>query len=81
MPARNGCPSVAIGLLGIACSAFAQDDWCKSKWGANDEIGAANILTPQMAMDAAKLVKTGKSYPLGFETSSKSAAYPPRTFT
>ena len=38
-----------IGLAASAGSALAQDDWCKSKWGPQDEIGAANILTPQMA--------------------------------
>ncbi|MFB6417806.1 cyclase family protein [Bradyrhizobium tunisiense] len=70
--------SVAIAT---ANPAYADDDWCKSKWGPNDEIGAANILTPQLAQEAAKLVKTGKSYPLAIETSSKSAAYGPRSWS
>ncbi len=80
VPLRHGLQAAAIaGLLGgFGSGALAQDDWCKSKWGPQDEIGAANILTPQMAQDAAKLVTTGKSYPLGFETNAKSAAYPPR---
>ena len=73
--------AAATGLMFSATGALAQDDWCKSKWGPQDEIGAANILTPQMAQDAAKLVTTGKSYSLGFETNSKSAAYPPRTWS
>ena len=73
--------AATTGLLFTATSTLAQDDWCKSKWGPNDEIGAANILTPQMAQDAAKLVTTGKSYPLGFETNSKSAAYAPRSWS
>jgi kynurenine formamidase len=65
-----------------ATGAAAQDPqtWCKSKWGPNDEKGAANHLTPQLALEAAKLVKTGKVYQLGVETSSKTPAYPPRTF-
>ncbi len=79
--ARRRLIAGAIALAATAAgSAFAQDDWCKSKWGPNDEIGAANILTPQMAQDAAKLVTTGKSYPLGFETNSKTAAYAPRSW-
>ncbi|MEP6558180.1 MAG: cyclase family protein [Burkholderiales bacterium] len=73
--------AAVTALLGAASAATAQDDWCKSKWGPQDEIGAANILTPQMAQDAAKLVTTGKSYPLGFETNSKTAAYAPRSWS
>src|SRR5262245_62396588 len=69
-------------LLAGATGAAAQDasGWCKSKWGADDEKGAANHLSPQLALDAAKLVKTGKVYPLGVETNAKTPAYPPRTF-
>ncbi len=70
----------AIGLFASG-AAVAQNDWCRSKWGPNDEIGAANLLTPQLAAEAAKLVKTGKTYPLGFETNANTAAYAPRTWS
>lgn len=75
----------AIGLLSavsLSAEAVAQNaqDWCKSKWGPDDEKGAANLLTPEIALEASKLVKTGKSYQLGVETNSKSPAYPPRGF-
>ena len=75
--------TAAILLLGASCASgvWAQNDWCKSKWGPNDEIGAANLLTPQLAADAAKLVKTGKTYALGFETNAQTAAYAPRTWS
>jgi kynurenine formamidase len=74
------------GLMGVACAfalaapAAAQPDWCKSKYGANDEIGAANLLTPELALAAARLVKTGKVYRLGVETNAKTPAFAPRTF-
>ena len=71
--------AAAIGFAGTS-AAWAQADWCKSKWGPNDELGAANLLTPQLAADAAKLVKTGKTYRLGFETNAQTAAYAPRTW-
>ena len=71
--------AAAIGVVGTS-AAWAQADWCKSKWGPNDELGAANLLTPQLAADAAKLVKTGKTYRLGFETNAQTAAYAPRTW-
>lgn len=51
-----------------------------SKWGPNDEIGAGNLLTPQLALEAASLVKTGKTYRLGVETNSKTPAFGPRSW-
>lgn len=60
--------------------AAASDDWCKSKYGPADEIGAANLLTPQLALEAARLVKTGKTYRLGVETNSKTPAFGPRSW-
>ena len=73
---------VAIAAA-VPCVALAQQppDWCKSKYGPTDEIGAANLLTPELAAAAAKLVKTGKTYALGFETNAQTPAYPPRTWS
>lgn len=66
----------------LACqSVLAQADWCRSKYGPADEIGAANILTPQMAVDAARLVRTGKTYALGVETHAGTPAFAPRTWS
>ena len=66
--------------LGLAASlSFAQQaNWHPSKWGAKDEIGAANYLTPERAAAAAKLVKTGKVYSLGIEVTPDTPAFPPR---
>ena len=71
------CCSVA--LLGTVGTASAQD-WTKSKWGPNDEIGAANYMTPELVVKAAGLVKTGKTYALGIPLDFKTPAYPPRSF-
>ena len=38
-----------------------------------DEIGAANYLTPAVALNAAKLVKTGKTYSLGITVNTTTA--------
>ncbi len=76
------CLATGLALSAMCVSgAYAHEDWCKSKWGAHDEIGAANLLTPKLAADAAKLVKTGKTYALGFETNASTAAYAPRTWS
>lgn len=39
--------------------------WHPSEWGADDRRGAVNRLTPQKALEAASLIKTGKVYQLG----------------
>ena len=41
---KNFQRTAAILVLGVSCAggAWAQNDWCKSKWGPNDEIGAAD---------------------------------------
>ena len=71
-----GC---SIALLGTIGPASAQD-WTKSKWGPDDEIGAANYMKPELVLKAASLIKTGKTYALGIPVDSKTPAYPPRAF-
>ncbi|MFB6419721.1 MULTISPECIES: cyclase family protein [Bradyrhizobium] len=66
-------------LSAITGTANAQD-WTKSKWGPNDEIGAANYMTPELVVKAASLVKSGKTYALGMPVDSKTPAYPPRDY-
>ena len=70
-----------LGAMTLAMSfgAMAQATWYPSKWGPNDEIGAANYLTPALALQASKLVTTGKVYSLGITVNTTTPAYPPRT--
>lgn len=72
--------SLVAGLALPGLHAYAQqpEPVAPSKWGPNDEIGAANYLTADMAANAAKLVKTGKVYSLGIPVSTRTPAYPPR---
>ena len=75
--------SAAMGLavsIAMVTAAVAGDAWYPSKYGEGDEIGAANLLTPERVVAAAGLVKTGKVYGLGIETNSSTPAYPPRGF-
>jgi hypothetical protein len=67
-----------LALAPLAGPAAAQV--ATSKWGPNDEIGAANYITPELVVKAAQLVKLGKTYHLGIETNSKTPAFPPRNF-
>lgn len=52
-----------------------------SKWGPADQKGAANNITPAKTLEAAKLIKRGKSIRLGIETNAKTPAFAPRTFS
>lgn len=38
---------------------------CWGRWGADDEIGALNLLSPAEVVAAARLVRTGKTFTLG----------------
>jgi kynurenine formamidase len=81
-PRRGWLAATALAAAALAAGpAAAQADWCKSKWGPNDEIGAANLLTPELAREAAKLVKTGKTYRLGVETNAQTPAFGTRTWS
>jgi kynurenine formamidase len=71
--------SVLVVLASLSAPAAGQD-WTKSKWGPNDEIGSANYIKPELIVKAAQLVKTGKAYNLGIETNSMTPAFPPRSF-
>jgi len=65
---------------GVATSVMA-DDWTKSKWGPDDEIGAANLITPESVLAASKLIKTGKTYNLGIVVDKDTPAFSPRSLS
>ncbi len=73
----------AIDVLVITIIALSTNIWpaedCKpSKWGAGDEIGSANLVTPEQVIMASKLVKEGKTHPLGVVIEAEMPAFPPR---
>ncbi len=75
---------VLTALLGagLVTVAHADDkDWTKSKWGPKDEIGSANLITPESVLAASKLVTTGKTYSLGIVVDSKTPAFAPRSMS
>ena len=57
------------GKFGAAPIASAQaqtpQQWWPSRWGAGDEAGSTNWITPQKVLDAARLIRTGKIYKIG----------------
>lgn len=73
--------AVALSALLLGAGSAAADDWYPSQWGPDDEIGAANRITPASVLEAAKLIKTGKTYNLGIIVDSKTPAFPPRSLS
>ena len=73
--------SVLFFFVAIATHAEAPADCEPSKWGPEDQIGAANLVTPERVAAAARLVKKGESHPLGIIIDSNTPAYPPRSFS
>ncbi|VWB64442.1 polyketide cyclase [Burkholderia pseudomultivorans] len=61
-------------------AAAAAADWYPSAYGANDEIGAANLLTPDVVRAAVGLVKAGKTYALAVPVDKNLPAFRHRSF-
>ncbi|MCH1446138.1 MAG: cyclase family protein [Luminiphilus sp.] len=72
--ARTG---LSLALI-VATSAVSAAECVPSPWGADDQIGAANRVSSERTVAAAKLVKQGISHPLGIVIEPGMPAYPPR---
>jgi kynurenine formamidase len=70
----------ALLALLLTATGAAAEDWYPSIYGADDRLGAINNLSPEKVIQAARLVKTGKTYALGVPTGPDSPAYPPRQY-
>ncbi|SET39498.1 cyclase family protein [Oceanicella actignis] len=77
---RSIAACIAAAAL-MAGGAALADDCVHSKWGPEDEIGSANLVTPENTLAALKLVKQGKSLPLGIVIDSSTPAFPPRSLS
>jgi kynurenine formamidase len=51
-----------------------------SPHGPDDTLGAINYLSPEKVVAAARLITTGKTYPLGVPTGPNTPAYGPRSY-
>jgi kynurenine formamidase len=49
----------------IACASVAQENWYPSQWGAEDQRGAANRVTPAKVLEAKNLIVRGQTYQMG----------------
>lgn len=62
----------------VAVGAAADEECAPSRWGADDEIGSANLISAASVLAASKLVTQGKVYSLGITIDSTTPAFPPR---
>ena len=65
-------------ILFIPLFAISEDNCEVSKWGKDDEIGAANLISNANTLNAIKLVKKGMSHGLGIVIEPGMPAFPPR---
>lgn len=80
------CTAALAGLALVVATSLAQADnhnhkWTESRWGKDDQIGSANLMTPERVKLAAELVTTGKVYSLGMIVGSDTPAFPPRSLS
>ena len=68
---------ILISMLSISFFNFG-NECVTSKWGPNDQIGSANLISNQNTLEALKLVKQGKSHGLGVVIEPGMPAFPPR---
>ncbi|RAP40510.1 polyketide cyclase [Rhodovulum viride] len=70
--------------MAAGSAALADDttpDWAATPWGPEDELGAANLMTPERVREATGLVTEGKVYSLGMIVGSDTPAFPPRSLS
>jgi kynurenine formamidase len=54
--------------------------WWPSRWGADDQRGAANLMSAERVLQASKLIRTGQTYQLGRVYERDMPTFPHRTF-
>ncbi len=72
--------SIGVGAL-VGLSLGQEEKWWPSRYGAADEQGALNEITPAKVKEAAALIKEGKTYHLSMVLREGVPAFAPRTFS
>ena len=79
--------TLVAGAALLATSEWAQswqppapEQRCPSKWGASDERGAANHMSPENVLRASRLIRTGQVFELGRVLESSMPLFGTRKF-
>ncbi|NHQ75050.1 cyclase family protein [Roseovarius gahaiensis] len=70
--------ALALAACLAATPVFVSAD---GKWGEDDQLGAANLMTTERIKAATGLVTEGKVYSLGMEVGPDTPAFPPRSLS
>jgi kynurenine formamidase len=73
--------ALSLSIAAYASGAIAATECVRSKWGDEDTLGSANLISPENTLKAAELIKQGKSHPLGIVIDSNTPAFPPRSLS
>ena len=83
-PILNLCTSTVLLLCSYALMADnnpIDEQWWPSEFGADDQVGAVNYITPEKRLEAVKLVKQGKTLTLGMPYHNEMPLVPGRTYS
>lgn len=64
----------------VAAQHASEGPWWPSRWGAEDQKGALNLLRPEHAIEAASLIRTGEVLEMGFPFESGQPDFHNRNF-
>jgi kynurenine formamidase len=74
-----------LGLTLCLCAGSplaSADQHCEpSRWGADDELGNINMISPETILKAAQLIETGRTYSLGITIDANTPAFAPRSLS
>lgn len=72
---------VLMTLLGFSLHTLAGENPSHSEWGAEDERGAANRITPEKVLQAARLINEGRIFELGRDYEAGMPLFPGRHYS
>ena len=73
--------STADAVATRAAAPGGAPEWANTPWGSDDQIGSANLMTPESVKAATELVTEGKVYSLGLVIGPDTPAFPPRSLS
>jgi len=59
------CGFGSVAFADLKDSEYSPDWWKNNPWGKDDKAGSVNMVTPELVLKAAKLIKTGRHATLG----------------
>ena len=76
---RRLCASITFAGAALSAAGQVSAEACKhARWGAQDEVGNINLVTPASVLKASRLITAGKTYSLGIVIDSSTPAFAPR---